>query len=243
MHGLQQRMVLLLLTAWLLQLFHMRLAEAQAHSTCGYRHVEVINATGSDIATVCQALDDVIAYFNQIGFSINPRFSLTFYDDVPDEIAKKGLHEYFDGKSASIVILRAPRKSPWGLESPHEYSTTFIYHELTHMAIRGILGDQHPRLRPEWHEFTAYAIQIELMDATLRDRILTNYSTIEPFYRLTGVNEFVYAMDPDAFAIASYKTFREKGGKEFIRQLLTFEFQPPRVEYPFLVFPDQVPKQ
>jgi hypothetical protein len=94
-------------------------------------------------------------------------------------------------------------------------------------------ASKEPRRLPrEWHEFVAYAIQLDLMDPNVLDRVLASRADVQPFDKLLAVNEFTYGMDPEAFAVAAYKTYRARGGAQLVQQLLTGKVVPTTVSHP-----------
>ena len=116
---------------------------------------------------------------------------------------------------------------------------SFLRHELAHIGVWQILGPDARRLRHEWHEFLAYSIQLDLMDGPLVRTLLANYPDARAFGDLTEVNEFVYGMNPDQFAVMAYLTYREKGAKDFVRGLLRGDIRPPAPSFPFPVLPHE----
>jgi hypothetical protein len=151
-------------------------------------------------------------------------------------------HGFFDERESTIVMMRSSGTRPWGLGWDSELAASFLRHELAHMAVRLILGDEQKRLRPEWHEFIAYSVQFELMSQSLRASILAKHPDVMEFASLSGINEFTYRMDPAIFSIASFKTYRGNGSEQLVRRLLRFELQPPPMSYPFTVLPGQIPE-
>lgn len=97
----------------------------------------------------------------------------------------------------------------------------FLRHELVHVAVWHFLGAAAKSLPREWDEFIAYAVQLELMEPKLRDKVLASFSSVRAFDSAAEVNEFLYGMDPEAFAVAAYRTYRQGGGIRFISELLT----------------------
>ena len=192
----------------------------------------------------CTAVADVDSYFRGIGFEITPRVSLRFADRSVVRSAKQGsTHGYFDAASSEIVVYRMAAVRPWGLRWTSELAHSFLRHELAHMAIWEIVGGDLTRLRREWHEFIAYAVQLDIMDARLRGELLATQSHVQPFENLTEINEFTSRMDPDLFAVAAYKTYLARGARKFVTQLLRAEIVPPPFSYPFPVLPSEVPTQ
>ena len=245
MHRLQLILVISLLAAGLLQGSPAAVARARTNSTCGHRAFKVSHFQKAELVMSCRALAEVIAYFQSIGFKFEPRGSLTFRQNVIDvsgRIPVGGTRGFYDERASKIVIFRSAKSRPWGLRWNSELAASFLRHELVHMAVRLILGDDYTRLRPEWHEFIAYSVQFELMSPALRESVLSKHSDIMEFASLEGINEFTSRMDPTIFSIASYKTYLNNGSEQLVRRLLQFDLRPPPMSYPFVVLPGQIPK-
>lgn len=110
---------------------------------------------------------------------------------------------------------------------------------LVHIAVWQILGPEAERLPREWHEFIAYAVQLDLMDPEILKGVLARFSDVHAFDELSEVNEFTYGMNPEVFAVAAYLTFRKRGAQNFVRRLLRAEIVPPQMVFPFPVLPEQ----
>jgi hypothetical protein len=209
---------------------------AEQRADCGYRDVAVVYDDPAELDMACQALSDVLGYFRDIGFAILPKLSLRFAERSSGQVLT---HGYFDGARSQSVVDRRSNVSPWGLQWTAELSGSFVRHELVHMAIWEILGGSPARLRREWHEFMAYAIQLDLMGSDLRRRVLAAQAQTPAFASLMQVNEFTSQMAPHAFAVGAYKTYLANGQEKFTAQLLRGEVVPPTVSYPFPVLPGQ----
>ena len=94
------------------------------------------------------------------------------------------------------------------------------------MAIWEAVRGGPVKLRPEWHEFIAYAVQLDLMDPQLRRYVLNANTDVRPSESLLEINEFTSRMDPDTFAVTAYKTYLAQGAGTFVSQLLRGEIVP-----------------
>jgi len=217
---------------------------AAVNAACGHAGVEVAYEEQADLRAACDALTDIATYFGEIGFRVEPRFSLTFEDaDDAQSPGRRNTHGHFDARTSRVVVYRSSSFEPWGLHWNERLAASFLRHELVHMAVWQIVGADPDRLPREWHEFIAYAVQLELMNRELRDELLTKAVDVGPFASLSQVNEFTYAMNPDVFAVAAYRTYREQGAEEFVRRLLRAELIPPRFSFPFPVLPEPSPNR
>ena len=212
---------------------------AEKKGDCGYPDVSIIYDDSAELDAACDALADIVAYFRRMGFEIVPKVSLRFVDrDAAHSLEQGAAHGYFNGPQSQIVAYRTSDVSPWGLAWSAKLAASFLQHELAHMAVWEILGATHARLGREWHEFIAYAIQLDLMDGELLNELLARYTTAQAIGHLTEINEFTYGMNPEAFSVVAYKTYLARGGTKFLGQLLRGEVSPPTFSYPFSALPN-----
>ena len=211
---------------------------ADERSSCGYPGVQISSADGADLHVACDALAATVLYFRRVGFRVEPKFSLTFGDDghPADSVPA---HGHFDPQSLRLAVHPpSPGVAPWGLPWSRKLAASFVHHEFIHMAVWQILRAERTRLPREWHEFIAYAVQLALMEGQLLRDVLAKAADVRPFASLSEVNEFTYGMNPDVFAVAAYRAYRERGAEKFVRQLLRGEVVPPVFSSPHPILPD-----
>jgi len=213
-------------------------AQSNSDNNCGDYAVIIENASPAETAAVCHALIDITAYFGAIGFDLAPRVTIRFVERASDAVHY--VHGYFDDLHSQIVIGRQSDTKNWGLVWNDKLAYAFLCHEIAHFATWKILSNARVRLRPEWHELIAYAIQFELMDSEIRTKILTTNTTVQASKSFFEINEFISRMDPDRFAVIAYKTYRDNGSENFVARLLRADFTPPPFSYPFALLPGQV---
>lgn len=200
----------------------MAIARAE-QSNCGHAGVRVDGSTHSvHSGAACEAIRDTWGYFRRIGISSEPKLSVHFEARglESDKPSHSG-YAYADRGSSRIVVFVSSGRRPWGLPWSDAWVRSFLRHELVHVAVWHFLGARARALPREWHEFVAYAIQLELMEPAMRSRVLANFAAVRPFDRFAEVNEFTYGMDPEAFAVAAYRTYRQGGEGKFILDVLT----------------------
>ena len=213
-------------------------AQSNPKNNCDDKVVIIKNASPAETAAACRALTNITEFFGAIGFDLAPRVTIRFVERASD--AAHYVHGYFDDLHSQIVIGRQSDTKNWDIAWNDKLAYAFLCHEMAHFAIWEILSNARLRLRPEWHEFIAYAIQFELMDSDIRTKILTTYSTVQASKGFFEINEFISRMDPDRFAVIAYKTYRDNGGENFVARLLRADFSPPSFSYPFALLPGQV---
>lgn len=212
---------------------------AEKKDDCGHPGVNVIYDGPAELEAACSALTDILVYFQRVGFEIAPKVSLRFIDrDASRSFQQLAAHGYFNAPKSQIVVYRTSDVSPWGVVWSVKLAASFLRHELAHMAVWEILGATHAHLGREWHEFIAYAIQLDLMDGQLLNELLARYTEAHAVGHLLEINEFTYGMNPEVFAVVAYKTYLGKGGTAFLAQLLRGEVLPPPFSYPFPALPN-----
>ena len=189
---------------------------------CGLAGVNLAYTEARDYASACEAIRETREYFRRIGISTQFKLSVRF---AARGEALGGLSEssyaYADRATSRIVVFLSPDARPWGLLWTEALEHSFLRHELVHVAVWHFLGERAKILPREWDEFIAYAVQLELMHPGLRDQVLAKFASVRAFDGAAEVNEFLYGMDPEAFAVAAYRTYRKGGGSKFVLELLT----------------------
>jgi hypothetical protein len=203
-------------------------------AACGHHGFEV-KGNPEEIIVACEALDGVITYFAEAGYEIEPIVTVSFQEEVwfefdADTGDRLKVSGYFDLHRQLIGITRwdidpATARRPWGLEWDPSVVASILQHELVHMAATTIMGDDHIRIGGAWHELIAYAVQFELMEPAMRDRILSAHDSVAPFDSPWAINQVIYGMDPDAFGLRAYLHARERGGMTFIQEILEGELE------------------
>lgn len=200
-------------------------------AACGFARLRLVRAGSQEHAAACAAIADVVDYFAAIGFRFAPEGTIDFGTPA-SEHGRDWLrsHGSFDARTLTVRVFAEKEVSAWGVTGAAELAPSFLRHEIVHLAVRLILGEQSTRVPRHWQEFVAYAIQIDLMPTSLRERILQAAPDAEAFSSLLYVNEFLYGFDPEAFALASYRTYLARGRGALVRQILSFE----------LIVPDEI---
>lgn len=202
---------------------------------CLNQRVTIIDASAEEAEEICAALVDVVRYFLAMGLPVDPSVEVLVRSRRPDE-ERPQMHGYFDAALGTVVVIRAG-PAPWSLEWSPAIRASYLRHEFVHVATHRILRTDHTKLRREWHEFIAYAVQIALMEPSLRDRILAAHPDAAAAADLSEINEFIYGFNPDRFAITAYRTYVAHGGPVFVEKLLRLQIIPPPISYPFPVLP------
>jgi uncharacterized protein DUF6639 len=203
---------------------------------CDHIAVRVIGTADEQIST-CRALDEVLSYFEAGGLTVEPRLTVRFEPSVfvrtrGSPINATGVIPVsgsYEGATHEIRILNAATEGigrrPWGLRWDAVTAFSVLEHEIVHAVIAQIMGERYEMLPHAWHEALAYAVQIDLMPTRLRDDVLARYQAEEGFANTLQINEIVYGLDPDHFAVAAYQTYKRGHGFVFLKKALQFELE------------------
>lgn len=214
-------------------------APAHAEETsCGFDGVTV-EGRPAEVEGSCVALARVLAAFDAMGFPIEPKFSLIFKERVfvemiaqspqPDDARELlQVSAFFDSRRKLIEITSFDSpyqqdRRPWGIDWGPEIAGSILHHELAHMATFAVLGEDYRRIGRAWLEFIAYSVEFEVMDTSLRARILARNPEAATFASVWEVNGFLHSVDPDGFGLRSHLMAEANGGLEFIRRVIAGE--------------------
>lgn len=212
-------------------------------AACGRERVSV-SGSAEEMSDACRALDEVVHYFEDLGFIVEPKVRIVFLDQVFLKLGNEAtlrVSGSFDPVTRQVQITSWNSESqtdrkPWGITWDRLIGFSVLQHELTHMAVEEIRGTSYGGFGRAWREFIAYTVQFTLMDRNLRAAVLHNYPDMEPFDNLQNVNPVIHGFDPDAFGVRAYLYAEANGGAEFIRRILHGEFEPETGAGNFLFF-------
>jgi Family of unknown function (DUF6639) len=208
---------------------------APAHADCARASVSVVG-TAQKREGACAALEEVLAYFAAGGITVDLQLNIRFRPAVYVKLASATGHigEFvhvsgtYDAstKQLDMVDANAARISecrPWGVLWDPAIGHSMLQHEIIHAVVAQMMGERYFKLPHAWHEALAYAIQIDLMELPLQQTVLSQYPGEEGLTSTMQINDIVYGFDPDAFAIAAYKTYRSAGRLTFLKKAVNFE--------------------
>jgi hypothetical protein len=207
-----------------------------AFADCNHMAVKVTGAADEQISA-CRALGEVLSYFEAGGLSVEPRLNVYFEPSI--FVRTRGspanatgvipVSGFYEGATNRIRILNAASEGagrrPWGLRWDAATAFSILEHEIVHAVIAQITGERYAKLPHAWHEALAYAVQIDLMPMRLRDDVLARYPAEEGFANTLQINDIVYGLDPDHFAVAAYQTYKRGHGIAFLKRAIQFELE------------------
>lgn len=208
---------------------------SRAQETCNNGKITVAAPT-DESHDACAAVAEVQRYFAAGGLDADLVLTIRFQPSVFVEIVGASSLETipvlgrFHWRKGEIQMLRLNLAStvmrrPWSLPWNAEIARSILRHEITHAVIAKLLGEKYDKLPPPWHEALAYAVQIDLMSAELRERVLAAYPDAEPFGLTLEINDFAYGFNPDRFAVRAYLTYARDGRMAFLKKALALEHE------------------
>jgi hypothetical protein len=197
-----------------------------------------ITATGDfNVSDVCEAVDRVTNYFEGLGYETLPAASINFEEQVfatftskLDETKQEKIQVFAQANAETMAVSMTSFNSPselhresFGIPFNPEFASSILSHEIVHLQVSHILGEDYRKLTRSWHEFLAYSVQIHLMSDELRENVFSNVDEWVPASDMQ-VHALSYGRQPDAFAAGTYVYAMENGGlDENVRRVLSFE--------------------
>jgi len=211
-----------------------------AIADCGRSGITVVgNPEEHDDA--CASLDEILQYFARGDLSVELKLTIRFEQSVylqrgagsapvsagAEPIPVSGFYHVArqEIRMTSSTSPWSQRRRPWNLPWDRTLSRSILTHEIAHAIIYQLLASNHAKLPGAWHEALAYAVQIELMPPNLRERILAQYPDQQAFLSTLHINDVVYGVDPDGFAISAYKTYVRNGGIDFMKHAIALQLE------------------
>lgn len=213
------------------------LTASPAQADCNRQHVVVLG-TLEERENVCRALSEVQRYFAQRGITLEFELTIRFQSRIEVTTNNQFMHTvehwpvsgYYRATTKELYMTQAKapwtaERTPWHLPWNGEVEFSILEHEIIHAAIAQIMGENYRKLPHPWHEVLAYAIEISLMKPDLRAKVLANFPNVQAFGSNLEINSMIYGLDPDAFAIAAYKTYLKNSEFEWVKRVINFKFE------------------
>lgn len=194
-------------------------------STCTDAEILVIPAAHEDRQEVCVAAIATIELMQNYGFEPPPRLEIEIRDSVDARQVNRhfGHFDPFEGRIAVMswkACLQVDRaRKPFGLEMSHALHRSIIAHEVAHAVAEWNFLVAEPSLAA--HEYLAYVFQIAGMPHVLQQAVLKQID-VPAFEKAEEITETYYSLNPDYFALKSFRHFMQAEDKlRLIRRLLS----------------------
>lgn len=185
----------------------------------------MVSYTGTtNTESICKSVNKVTSYFDDLGYSTVPHINIKFLEKVystflnQDNSKQSRIQVFAEADANNFSITSTDFESPsryhrdvFGMEFNSKVASSILSHEIVHLQVAHILGDNYNKLTRSWHENLAYSVQIHLMPTQMRNKILKNIEAWIPQNDMQ-VHALSYGKQPDAFAVGSYEYALQKGG-------------------------------
>ncbi len=203
------------------------LAPGVEASSCDDAPILVTPPAHEDRLEVCKAAKTTIALMQSYGLEAPPRLEIEIRDavDARHDNRRFGHFDPFEGKIAvmswkACTDIERPQK-PFGLAMSHALHRSIIAHEVAHAVADWNFLVAEPNLAA--HEYLAYVFQIAGMPYPLQQTILQKID-VPAFQKADEITEIYYSLNPDYFALKSFRHFMQAEDKfTLMRRLLSGE--------------------
>jgi hypothetical protein len=199
-------------------------SELAAAEACGHSSVTIEGAKPTEEKAACASIEKLTSYFRSLGIEASaPTIHFYFKPRVLLPGTEISVHGYFNTDDNSIHMTHfdgQAERMPWGFVWNEQMASSFLLHEVAHLYAISYMGDDFRKLDRHWHEFLAYALQIELMESELKGRLLQFNGGAKAFEKPADVSSLHYEMDPDKYALRAYLSTQNWGSQAFLKNLL-----------------------
>lgn len=185
----------------------------------------------SEATLACEALTTALRWMESQGLDVGLALAVDLVDRFDDALpcAVLGLT---DARAHRIKVLdlqtaqtSCTTNPPLGVPMSEPVWRSFVAHEVAHAVAHH--NSRRPRLTRTGQEYFASVVQLETMDAALRESIVRGYDT-SGFERDGEITELFYAMNPGLFAVKAYLHYqRPENGPVVLKRILGHA-EPPR---------------
>ncbi len=204
---------------------------AAAGAACRAVAVDVTGATAQERDIICTAAGKATGLLRQCGLEARERLSVAVTrraDGSCDEMAFGTFHltDNTIRIASAADCAHVPASSPYAALGPAGLYESIVVHEVAHAVFWQALAGR--QVSQTAHEYVAYAIQLQAMDAAARDQLMAMQRP-GVTSDLTAFNDKLLGMAPDAYAALAFRHFTSPGhGCAILKGIVsgTFVFPP-----------------
>jgi len=187
--------------------------------------VYVTSARAEQAAPVCEAAQDALKALAECGIKPRKPLQVRIVDRFPDHRYDNFL-SFFDALGDKAVVAdfdttkaRTSDAGWFDLPMSRALYRSLLVHELVHAVAHQAAGNVE--IGRAGHEYLAYAIQLDTMEPSLRERILGRFPRRKTV-TVRQLNESYLDFSSQRFAVKAYRHFTDAGnGCAFIRELVS----------------------
>ena len=204
---------------------------------CPDSMVSVTYATASDADAGCLGVQDAVTFLQLQGMRANFPIDIHIVDALPEGVSKSAVGCFdLEQQRATVLDETSCRnllkdKKLFGMAFKPSLHRSIVAHEAAHIIAGHNFEFDNPTRTAS--EYIAYVTQLATLPPTDRREILDRFPTIV-FDKPMEINAIVLMLDPNVFAVGSYRHFIKFDNQEaFFRRLLSGEVRlDPWVDYP-----------
>lgn len=194
---------------------------------CQGAPVDVTAGSPDEHSLACSAAKEAIGLLGRCGVSLRKPLDVKIMHEVrhPFSGAIFGL---FDTRQESVLITREENIPSLVIDTPYaklpqrDFYTSLIVHEVIHGVMHQNL--KRPAASHAAYEYPAYALQIQSLSPTVRDKFLQSFDQAAIKAQATLFSDAVLFFDPYFFAARAYEHFKASpDGCTHVRALLEGE--------------------
>ncbi len=168
----------------------------------------------SDCDAATEAIRRAENFFKLYGYVFNQSVNVKFKKSVQAALAENSAqqqetHGLYDPRTGwcEIPYRRVLQgKKIFGCNITNEFHISTITHEAAHHLYHLILKQHNQGVDRSLHEFVAYVVQIKTMKEPEKTKVLDLWPG-EVLSGFENINVFVWAANPDRFAVMAYRFF------------------------------------
>jgi hypothetical protein len=192
---------------------------------CPHSDTLVTSADTETRRRICETVQRTEQLMQNYGMDRSFRLQIRTVDSF-DGHQPNDIFGRFDSVGYRIEILTLPacmetakERLPFGLAMSEALHQSFVAHEVAHAVTQW--NSKIAKISTAAHEYIAYTFQIMSMSDALRSKILAHID-IEAFEHEDEINDVYYSLNPEYFALKSYRHFMQLKDKQgFIQRLLS----------------------
>ncbi len=203
---------------------------AGADLRCSNAQQVVVRGSASEAEAICVAAGRALEFFAAQNLDVDTPVTIRIVEHLSGSHSGQPIGHYDPaGDYVEIVSLEEARRSlgnkpPFGIDFDLRMYQSFVAHEVAHaVATRNFAYENPTRVA---QEYLAYSAQLATLPPELREEVLQSQD-VEAFTDVHEMTILYYALNPNAFAVKSYRHYvLPDNGDRFLAALLKGVIRP-----------------